>query len=182
VSGGACFVSRTIRARVLDFTPHRLHLLDGGNLSHLPRGRDQLLRLFLKRRTFDDHKREEFVAAISAMLQVQLTAVGNHRVEDDLGNINPKALGYIYGFIDAALRTIGQDMANESIGIPITFHILRLVFPGSEEKYLEFLTECVGHDPNVTIAAMTGGQQYIDFNNGKLAVPMGLARYILNRD
>jgi hypothetical protein len=29
---------------------------------------------------------------------------------------------------------------------------------------------------------MTGGQQYMDFNNRKLAAPMGLALYILGRD
>jgi len=141
-----------------------------------------LFGLFRKRRTFDDQKQEQFVAAISIILQVQLTTVANHGVEDDLGNINPKALGYIYGFIDGALRTIGQDMSNESIGIPITFHVLKRVFPGREENYLAYVIERVWHDRNVTMAAMTGGQQYLDFNNGKLAAPMGLARYILNPD
>lgn len=132
-----------------------------------------------KRRGLDDQKQLQFVEAISTMLTVQLVAVGNRSVEDIRGHINPKALGYIYGFIDAGLRTIGYDMGDESIGVPVTFHVLRRVFPGRDEKYLGYLLERMGTDQIVTMAAVTGGQQYMDFNNGKLAAPMGLARYIL---
>lgn len=111
-----------------------------------------------------------------------MVAVGNRSIEDVAGNINPRALAYIYGFIDAALRTIGQDMSDESIGIPVTFHVLRRVFPGREEKYLTYLVDRMGTDQAVTLAAVTGGQQYIDFNNEKLPAPMGLARYILGKE
>lgn len=135
-----------------------------------------------KRRTFGDQKKKKFVDAISTLLEVQMVAVGNRSIEDVAGNINAKALGYIYGFIDAALRTIGQDMSDESIDIPVTFHVLRRVFPGREEKYLTYLLDRMGTDQEVTLAAVTGGQQYIDFNRGKFSAPMGLARCILSKE
>ena len=135
---------------------------------------------FKKRAHFDDEKQQQFVEAIATMLEVQMVVSGSC-IENAVGTINPKALGYIYGFIDAALRTIGQDMSDNSIGIPVTFQILRRLFSGREEKYLAYLAERMGTDQVVTIAAMTGGQQYIDFHNKKVSGPMGLARYILER-
>lgn len=137
---------------------------------------------FRKRRGFDDHDKQQFVNAVSTMLEVQLITVGDLTVEGSTDNINPKSLGYIYGFIDAALQTIGQDMGDESIGIPISFQILKRVFPGREEMYLEYLIEQMGNDQIVTMAAVVGGQQFMDFCNEKLAVPMGLARYILEQE
>ena len=134
---------------------------------------------FKKRQRCDDQQMECFVAAISTMLEVQLVAVGCRSVEDAAGKVNPRALGYIYGFIDAALQTIGQDMSDTSSGIPITFQVLRRVFPGREEKYCQYLAERMGTDQVVTLAAVSGGQQYLDFNNRKLSAPMGLARCIL---
>ena len=37
----------------------------------------------------------------------------------------------------------------------------------------------MGTDETLMIGATIGGQQYVDFNNGKLSAPMGLARAIL---
>jgi hypothetical protein len=128
---------------------------------------------------FNDEQKEKFVEAISAMLQVQLIAAGDRSIENAAGKVNARALGYIYGFIDAALRTIGHDMSDKSIGIPITFHVLRRILPGREERYVQYLVDRMGTDQQVTLAAVTGGQQYLDFNNGKLAAPMGLTKCLL---
>ena len=137
---------------------------------------------FWKRKTdrFTDKKRSTFIEAISSMLATQLVAVGNRGIEDPEGNINPKAIGYIYGFIDAALQTIGQDMSDTAVGVPITVHILKRLFPGQEERYALYLVENIGKNEIVMLGAMSGGQQYIDFNNNKLSAPMGLARAILD--
>ena len=135
--------------------------------------------LFKRRNRFDDDAKREFVDAIATMLEAQLVPVGNASVEDESGRINPKALGYIYGFVDAALHAVGQDIGDSLIGIPITFQILRKLFPGREERYANYLAEKMGRDQVVTASAMTGGQQFLDFMNNKLAAPMGLARCIL---
>jgi hypothetical protein len=53
-----------------------------------------------KKTQFNDEKKEKFIEAISRMLQVQLIAAGDRSIEDGAGDVNPRALGYIYGFID----------------------------------------------------------------------------------
>ncbi len=133
--------------------------------------------MFRKKTPFGDKQKEQFIAAVSRMLEAQLVAAGTREISEPL---ELRALGYVYGFIDAALRTIGQDMADNAVGIPITFQVLRRLFPGNEHDYLEFLKENVGKDATILAAVMYGGQQYIDFNNGKLAAPMGLAKTLIS--
>jgi hypothetical protein len=133
--------------------------------------------VFKKPPAFGDQQKEQFIAAISVMLEAQVAAAGTSEVSEPL---ELRALGYVYGFIDAALRTIDQDMADNTVGIPITFQVLRRLFPGYEHEYLEFLKENIGKDATIMAAAMYGGQQYIDFNNGKLAAPMGLAKTLIS--
>jgi hypothetical protein len=133
--------------------------------------------MFRKQPSFDDQQKEQFVAAISLMLEAQLAAAGVSQISEPL---ELRALGYIYGFVDAALRTTGQDMADNTVGVPITFQVLRKVFPGNEQEYLEFLRVNIGNDAVMMSAVMYGGQQYIDFNNGKLVAPMGLAKTLLS--
>ena len=129
-----------------------------------------------------DEEMGRFATAIAEMLQIQLAVAGDRSIEDANGVINRTAIGYVYGFLDAALRTIGQDMSDTSIGVPITFQVLRRVFPGREARYGEYLAPRMGTDPVVMLGAMRGGQQYIDFNNNKLDAPMGLAKAILEGD
>lgn len=137
--------------------------------------------IFGKRNAFDDRKKQNFVDAISYMLRVQIAVACGCSVEDTNGNINEKALGYIHGFIDGALRTIGQNMSDKAVGVPITFHVLKNLFPGREEKYTQYLINNMGVDEMVTLGAMTGGQEYIDFERKKIEAPMGLAGYILDK-
>jgi hypothetical protein len=129
---------------------------------------------------FDEAKRTSFVEAISMMLKVQQVAATGYVIEDLSGNINRKAMGYIYGFIDGALQTIGQDMRDISIGVPITRQVLECLFPGKADSYMNFLASHIGTDAELIEGVMNGGKQYIDFNkpNAKGA-PMGLARYLL---
>ena len=138
-----------------------------------------MFQFFKRRSDFDDQKKLQFIDAISTMLEVQLVMLGTRRLELADEDMKPEALGYIYGFIDGALRTINQDMADQSIGIPVTFQVLRRLFPGKERIYLRILSEQMGKGSAVTAGAMIGGQQYIDFHLGKLSAPMGLARCLL---
>jgi hypothetical protein len=128
---------------------------------------------------FSDDAKSKFAESIAIMLKAQLTATGGTSIERADGAVNPHALGYIYGFIDGGLRTVGQDMSDNVVGVPITFHVLRLLFPGKEQQYLDFLLKNVPGNANVMAAVLSGGQQYVDFNNGKLAAPMGLARAMI---
>lgn len=125
----------------------------------------------------DDSDMEKFAAAVGMMLEVQLAASGCTALP---ASVVRRALGYIYGFIDAALRTIGQDMADVTIGVPVTFQVLRRLFPGKESDYLKILQETISSDEAGISEMMSGGQQYLDFNSGKLSAPFGLARIIVS--
>ncbi len=93
-----------------------------------------MFNLFKKRSAFDDEMKTQFVEAVALMLEVQLAAAGRNSVESSKGEIIPKALGYVYGFIDAALRTIGQDMSDPSVGPPVAFQVFRHAFPGARRN------------------------------------------------
>lgn len=139
--------------------------------------------MFKKKKTFDEIKQAQFIDAISTMLEVQKMLVTDRSIEDSDGCLNRKAIGYVYGFIDGALRSIGQDMSDVSIGVPITFHVLNRLFPGRGDDYVRFLLDHMGKDKMVTLGAMTGGQQYIEFSKpGNKGSPMGFARYMLEGD
>jgi hypothetical protein len=87
--------------------------------------------------------------------------------------------------VDSALTTLGQDTTDAAAGVPITWQVLRHLFPGREERYVEFLATNMGKDEAVTLGAMKGGQQYIDFvakNRQDGGVAMGLARYLIEGD
>lgn len=136
-----------------------------------------------KEEAFGDIKKAQFVDAISNLLKMQKIVAGDRSFENSEGRPNRKAIGYIYGFIDGALQTIGQDMSDTSIGVPITYQVLNRLFPGRGEKYLEFLIDHIGKDEMVTIGIMTGGQQYIKYSKpGSKGGPMGFARFIIEGD
>ncbi|MCE5267165.1 MAG: hypothetical protein LLG00_04710 [Planctomycetaceae bacterium] len=133
-----------------------------------------------RRRSLDDINSADFVDSIANVLRFQMIPAAGHSIESANGTLNGKALGYVYGFIDAALHSVGRDMSDVSVGIPISFQVLRHVFPGREDKYLSFLVDHVGVDEAVMLGVMRGGQEYLDFMAGKLPSPMGLAKYVLD--
>ncbi len=128
---------------------------------------------------FGEQERQVFVDAASTMLGLQMAATGRASLEQNDGAVNAWALGYIYGFIDAALQTIGQDMSDVAIGVPIAFQVVRHLFPGKEDHYMDILINGIGKDAELMAGTTYGGEQYIAFCNGKLSAPMGLARRIL---
>jgi hypothetical protein len=135
---------------------------------------------FGKKKTFDDTRKDGFAEGLAGLLECQLVVVPGNSLNDAKGQINRKAIGYVYGYVDCALRCMGQDMSDVSVGVPILFQVFRRLFPGNEETYTSFLIEHI-HDPVITLGMMTGGQQYVDFiKPGRKGVPMGLARFLLD--
>ena len=103
------------------------------------------------------------------------------RIEIVKGKVNRKAIGYIYGFIDAALRTYGEDIAELHVGVPAVFHVLRKLFPGHEQAYTEFLVNHANDEFMVVLGVMAGGQEYLDFiaKPGAKGAPMRFFRFII---
>jgi hypothetical protein len=136
--------------------------------------------------TLTDERKNRISQALAKMLTIQMCLapvrgkIEVTPIELRRGHINRKALGYIYGFVDSALRCMGEDISNVSVGVPILYQVLRSLFPGHEQAYTEFLIDHMD-DETVVLGMMAGGQQYAEYNKSGAqgAPPMGLARFIV---
>jgi hypothetical protein len=130
----------------------------------------------------NDETKVDMANTIADLLRIQLAILPQEykAIEDNQGHIYRKSIGYVYGYIDSFLTTIGYDMSDMDIGVPITFHVLRKLFPnGRAERYIEFLMHNM-NDPKVVIGTMHGGQQWLDYGKpGSKGAPMGLFSFIL---
>jgi hypothetical protein len=135
---------------------------------------------FSGRKSLTDEQKTAMAEKIAELLKVQLLVVSEKEMDSRAGGPKPRAIGYLYGYVDAVLRTKGWDMADIEIGVPVTFQVIRRLWPGKEREYMDFLVAHLS-DQFVAAGMMHGGQQYLDSlkpeNSGN--APMGLARYIL---
>ena len=169
-----------------------------------------MLQNWFKRKSpVDDAWKEKFVEIIATMLEQQKIVAGDvsseeptdphlialrqevllrfgkggASIEDEHGHPKRKALGYVYGFIDAAVRAKGLDMADVSIGVPITYQVIRKLWPDKVNVYMDFLIKNMHSDALIAVGMMRGGQQYLDrLKPGAAGVPMGLAIFITEGD
>jgi hypothetical protein len=141
-------------------------------------------RFFRKKKTLDDAAKLGLAEAIAMQLLIQKNTAGrNAAIEDSNGHPKHRALGYVYGYIDAALRTNGHDMANTSIGAPITYHVLRRLWPDHVNDCMRVLLANLRTDEQMMAAIVHGGQQYLDYRKpGVSGVPMSLARFLIEGD
>lgn len=134
---------------------------------------------------FDDTPKTEFVNLIASMLELQKSVAGDAHgsIEDENGHLKRKAVGYVYGYVDAALRSIGQDMTDMSVGVPVTFQVIRKLWPNRAMECTDFLAKNLRSDALVATGIMHGGQQYVDYSKPDAAgAPMGLARFLIEDD
>jgi hypothetical protein len=80
------------------------------------------------------------------------------------GQVNARVLGYVYGFVYAAVTTVGQSMSDVSIAIPILNQVLKQVFPGGEAACLQFLSEH-NTDGALNKAIEVGSNEYLASHN-----------------
>ena len=115
---------------------------------------------------------------------MQRSVLTDKRLEGDKG-IKAKALGYLYGYTDAALHVAGFDTTDASVSAPVMFQVLRHLYPEFDEyqAYMDFLIKNIKTNGLMLAGAQHGGQQYVDWINSKGDfTPMGFARYILDGD
>ena len=101
-----------------------------------------------------------------------------HRVrfEDDGGGKNDPAIGYVYGFADAALQVANLELSNEN-GRALLTHIYESLSEGRGERLFEYV---IWHTdlPDVFAAIKHGGDDYLAWVNSKGEItPMGIIRY-----
>lgn len=129
------------------------------------------------KKKLSDREKSDFAELIARPLQTQMTLMGNRSIISS-ANANARAMGYVYGWTDAFLRIRGWDMADKSIGMPILFHALRILWPGDENRIMHYIVEHI-LDSALQAGMMHGGQQYLDWRNRKLLAPTGLAQCLM---
>ena len=102
------------------------------------------------RKPMDDEQKASTARKLAMLLEAQLSLSGYKVPDSKNGGPKPRVLGYIYGYIDAALRTDGWE-TDIAIGIPIAFQVFRHLWPDKEREYVEFLTD--HFDDPVVVAA-----------------------------
>jgi hypothetical protein len=134
---------------------------------------------FAKQKRLSDDEILSLAAVIAKPLQVQLSIAV--RIGPPAGAPHRRALGYVYGWSDAALRVRGWDMADTAIGPPVLFHVLRHLWRGDEARLLHHI---VAHlrDPVVVSGMMHGGQQYLDWRSQETPYPTGLGQCLSAAD
>jgi hypothetical protein len=86
-------------------------------------------------------------------------------IADLSGKINGKALGYVFGFLDALLQTRNLDI-RDAEGYAAMISILGRLFPnevGLVSTYVNYLRKNMEHDAEIFDGVMLGGQQAKDF-------------------
>jgi hypothetical protein len=157
---------------------------DADNAASVVEGLLMLRGLFRRKSKFDDAKQMDFATHVAGMLELQLVMAGDVSMDNEDGHPKREAIGYVYGFIDAALRRIGQDMADSSISVPVTFYVSRKLWPDRATEYLDFIVQSVSKDDLMMVGVMHGGQQFVDYTKTDDAswCPMGLARFVLKSE
>jgi hypothetical protein len=112
------------------------------------------------------------------VLGISFEVSGGRGIEDEAGNINQKALGYIYGFVDAALQNRGLSIDHE-YGYATLVGILNKYWPGKGGDYLLHLAEHM-KEPEIIGGIAYGGQDYVDWMKQKQQTPMGLGKSLLD--
>ncbi len=137
-----------------------------------------------RKKSFGRAEQSELSDRLSILLSVQLAVSGTQsnevtKIEFTKGHINRRAIGYIYGFIDCALQFRDQDITDISVGLPILYQVMRNLFPGHEQAYIDFLMYHM-EDEVVVLGMMAGGQEYNEFIQAN-RTGLGLAKFIRER-
>ena len=136
-----------------------------------------------QRKTMSERQKIAVAYGIADLLATQISALnGKSGIESKNGGPKPKALGYVYGYVSAALAAKDLKMWDPKIGVPITFHVVRRLWPGKEHEYMRFLAYHQ-RDSLVLSATLQGGQEYVDFSKQQAAgAAQGLALFMSAED
>jgi hypothetical protein len=138
-------------------------------------------KFFSKRKTLDDAAKFALAEDIATQLIIQTKTAGPRATIDDSdGHPKRGPLGYVYGYIEAALRTHGHNAADTSIGAPITYHVLRRLWPDRVNDCMRLLFNNLNTDQQMMAAIRYGEKQCLDYRRqGVSDVPTGLAHLLI---
>jgi hypothetical protein len=141
-------------------------------------------KFFSKRKTLDDAAKLALAEDIAIQLIIQTKTAGPRAtIDDDNGHPKRRPLGYVYGYIEAALRTNGHNVADASIGAPITYHVLRRLWPDRVNDCMRVLFNNLNTDKQMIAAMRYGEKQCLDNRRQERSdVPTGLAHLLIEGD
>jgi hypothetical protein len=141
-------------------------------------------KFFRTKKTLDNAVKLGLAEAIAAQLMLQKNTAGAHSdIDDRNGHPKLRVLGYVYGYIDAALRTDDHNIADTSIGGPIIYHVLRRLWPDRVNDCMRALLAKLRTDQQMMAAIKLGGQQCLELRKpGVSDVPLDLARFLIEGD
>lgn len=126
----------------------------------------------------DDDTRIHLENRISNLLHAQLAILSDPVIQDISGDLNRKAIGYVYGFAKGYFSA-GCELEDFCICVQVTAQVLEHLFGRfKKEMYARFLEDNLT-DPIVLSGILTGDREVQDYLNNSNAMPVGLARFIL---
>jgi hypothetical protein len=129
------------------------------------------MRRFFKKRVIpefgDTELAAQVVATVATFVDMQMCGDKKEKFETVHG-INQRALGYVYGMLDAALQSAGEDIRDPAIGPPLLLSVFRLLFPTKSERYREILLNNIERDGRIMGGMFDGGQDFTDFLTSKM--------------
>src|SRR5262249_7707403 len=101
-----------------------------------------MLRFFRKQTPPFDHAK--LAAGVVGLLDMQMFGVkANFETQE---GVNRRAIGYVYGFVDATLQMVAKDIRNPAVGPPMLLTVLQLLFPQRGSYYTDFLLWQIASD------------------------------------
>jgi hypothetical protein len=115
---------------------------------------------------------------IANLLRAQIAVLTDPVIQDISGDLNRKAVGYVYGYVSGYLRT-EFHLEHMDTWIRIASKVLQDLFGGyKREEYARFLMHNL-NERLVTTGMVAGDREVQDYLNNRNATPIGLARFIL---
>ena len=133
---------------------------------------------WLKRRREAKKYRQvhQLVSRLLSFEGVLIRRAGKLRLEDEFRHLNGPALGYVYGFVDAALRIAGLELTSQN-GRLCLLSLLEFFTQGRGEWHFDYI---VNHTtfPEIHDAIEGGRCSYLSWVDSKgKALPWGWGKY-----
>jgi hypothetical protein len=129
----------------------------------------------------DETTKARVKTRIANLLHDQLSVLTDAPIEDSFGELNRKAVGYVFGFASAYLKARCR-LEPSYTTVAITSDVLETLFSRhSAAEYNRFLMRNL-NDRLVVLGKRIGSREFEEYLDSSNATPVGLGRIILKRE
>ena len=131
--------------------------------------------MIFRKATVEINRETELRRALCHLLNRQKDAIPGFYLEDTSRGVNGRAVGYIYGFVEAALKQLNLSV-NHPDGKKLILSIFNEFDSGRGDELLLHLTKGLKENPEYIKGITLGSTQYRDWlNSGGIKIPTGWA-------